>query len=65
MLFFIQPEEAVCANCRHYVQHYTVERKLAFPTNCGHCVYPRLKDRRPGTAACGYFEKRRKEDDKT
>lgn len=60
----IEETEAVCANCKHYVQHYMIrEHPLSttgigqFSTvNCGHCVHPRVKERRPSDT-CANFEK--------
>ena len=49
--FGIAPDSEVCGNCEHFVQHYNanlfwsrnVERVT--PMHCGHCTYPRLKNR--------------------
>ena len=49
--FGIEPDSEVCGNCEHFVQHYNanlfwsrnVERVT--PMHCGHCTYPRLKNR--------------------
>ena len=57
---WIGDDEMVCANCGHYCQHYTEIAIRCFrPTNCGHCVYPRMKDRRPGHPACEHWEERK------
>jgi len=45
----------VCRNCQHYRQHYLLDSETAIPVNCGHCVYPRLKKRKPQSSACRYF----------
>jgi len=55
-------EEYTCENCTHFRQHYIhfwEQRYDAIP--CGHCVYPRLKYRRPDTLACVYFREKREE----
>lgn len=45
----ITDDESTCANCEHYVQHYTsIDGVHMTPCNCGHCVYPRVKSRKPG-----------------
>ena len=58
----IQEHEEVCGNCKHYKQHLV---KCEYPggkgwylqpTNCGHCVHPRMKKRRPGELACVHYE---------
>ena len=38
-----------CANCRHYMRHYVFmpESNGYIPVDCGHCMYPRIKYRRP------------------
>lgn len=50
--------ERVCANCRHFHQHYVQSDKNpthAVPIAMGHCSYPRVKDRNTGDI-CHYFE---------
>ena len=39
----IAPHLPVCANCRFFLRHYLVDGR---PLECGHCTYPRLKDRK-------------------
>lgn len=61
MLFGINEKEEVCANCKHFIQHYTKTRlKGVSPCNAGHCIYPRMKARKPGDTcvhfAFGYWE---------
>ncbi len=34
---------SMCANCAHYYPHY---REDGWPLGCGHCSYPRMKQRR-------------------
>jgi len=52
--------EEVCANCKHYCQHYSLGSKLSSPywVNCGHCIFPRLKNRKPDCKVCEHFELR-------
>jgi len=52
--------ENVCANCKHYHQHYSSGPALPSPywVNCGHCVFPRLKHRKPNCKGCEHFEVR-------
>lgn len=53
--------EVCCANCRHFRLHYVrLQDNLPekyMPTAVGHCVYPRLKDRR-AYDRCGDFERK-------
>ena len=55
----IEDKEEVCANCKHYNLHY-VNMQGQFgigfmPINYGHCVFPRVKDRKPSDT-CDKFE---------
>lgn len=48
--------EPTCKDCQYFRQHYVLfldDRFTAVP--CGHCVYPRLKHRKPDTFACVNF----------
>ena len=49
---------AHCRECRHFLQHYILDEQSCTPINCGHCRYPRLKHRHPGSKACDHFETR-------
>lgn len=51
-------EAECCANCRHYHQHYIYCAECNGFTYCfdGHCVYPRMKHRRPDQL-CEHFER--------
>lgn len=35
------PEAPLCANCKHFYQHYT---QSGVEVQCGHCAYPRGQD---------------------
>lgn len=54
-------DTATCKNCVHFYQHYTLTQSRATPIDCGHCAFPRLKKRRPGTPACVHFSLRSSE----
>lgn len=55
-------EEPQCKDCKHFRQHYVHFLELRYtPVPCGHCVYPRLKHRKPNTFACVYFSEKEKE----
>ena len=47
-----------CKDCFYFRQHYVKSGKTYLKAGCGHCKYPRLKNRRPETPACGYFKVR-------
>lgn len=48
--------EPTCASCIHFRRHYIRFDEFRFTeVPCGHCVYPRLKHRRPDTPACVHF----------
>lgn len=46
---------STCRNCTHFHQHYVIDDQCACPVNCGHCNYPRLKERTPDTPSCKHF----------
>lgn len=55
----ISKEEKVCVNCKYFIQHYIYDERFHndfLPCNAGHCVKPRVKDRKPGRKACERFE---------
>ena len=53
-----------CADCIHYRRHYIRFDEFRFTeVPCGHCVFPRLKHRKPHTPACNNFKPRKKETD--
>ena len=39
-------QDEVCGSCAYFHRHYGKRKDTYFPLNLGHCVYPRLKDRR-------------------
>ena len=47
-----------CKDCFHYIQHYVIFGKDLMTAYCGHCTYPRIKDRKPDTPACGKFTRK-------
>ena len=54
---WIDDNEPVCANCAHYYDHYAYNGRHYIPCTCGHCVYPRIKHRKP-TQSCERFKKK-------
>lgn len=44
-----------CKDCRHYLQHYTLDEQKVFRVYCGHCTQSRIKHRSPDSKACGQF----------
>ena len=49
-------KEKICKNCVHYRRHYILHKDRCTPVNCGHCIYPGLKNRKPDKAACVHFK---------
>lgn len=39
--------QQVCCTCTHYQQHYYRAKKQYREVYCGHCIKPRLKQRKP------------------
>ena len=52
-------EKKVCADCAHFRQHYLLSSDCVKTVNCGHCVHPGLKHRKPQIPACEYYSVRR------
>ena len=53
-----------CQNCKHFRQHYGLEETRIFRVYCGHCVLPRIKNKKPDQKACEKFaQKENKEKD--
>ena len=53
-----QEELKTCQYCKHFLRHYTKFRyKQFFPLDVGHCINPRLRDKRIDTPACHRFVK--------
>lgn len=51
--------DPTCENCMYFRQHYILFYEGHYnPVPCGHCVFPRLKHRRPDTPACVYYAPR-------
>ena len=44
-----------CKTCEHFYQHYSVDDQSYTVTNCGHCVFPRLKHRKPDQKCCEHY----------
>ncbi len=62
MLFGINEKEEVCANCKHFIQHYIKSCYTGVSAcNAGHCIYPRMKVRKPGDT-CIHFAFEYRED---
>jgi len=56
-------EEIKCRMCRYFLQHYVrTEVGNYMETDCGHCIYPRVKPRKPDTLACVYFTEKKVDD---
>ena len=49
-------EKKTCKDCEHFWQHYIFDQNRYYAANCGHCVYPGLKDRRPDAKICTHFQ---------
>lgn len=56
----IEFDSQVCANCKHFYQHYVLDSwsRSYKKIHLGHCVYPRQKEKMV-TNGCAHFEPRR------
>lgn len=48
-------EQNFCQACKYFRQHYVRLGKGYMEVSDGHCVYPRLKQRKTTTPACQHF----------
>lgn len=46
----------VCGDCVYFRQHYIFENGRYSPIDCGHCVFPNLKQREKLSKACKNFQ---------
>ena len=45
-----------CSDCKYYVQHYAKINNQGYRSvYCGHCHFPRAKNRKPDSPACEKF----------
>ena len=51
-----------CESCRHFVQHFAVYKGKCIKVYCGHCIYPRIKERKPDTLACKHYKEKAEEE---
>lgn len=61
--FAIPDDSCCCINCHNFRQHYIEDHPgshLAVPVFFGHCMYPRVKIRRPSDT-CEKFKERENE----
>lgn len=56
-------ENLTCETCRHFCRHFVYIEKRYQEVPFGHCIFPRLKQRRSNTPACAHYQPRRPEDD--
>ena len=49
-------KEECCKSCKHFRQHYVKMGRRYSEVFCGHCVYPRLKTRKPDAEGCKYYK---------
>lgn len=47
-----------CKTCSYFRHHYHIDEECYMQIDCGHCIYPRLKHRKPNTKACSYYQHR-------
>lgn len=45
-----------CADCCHYLRHYTFNKRKIFQVYCGHCTFLRARRKLPDAKACENFE---------
>ena len=56
-------QKKCCGTCKHYREHYVRYSDGRYvPIAHGHCVRPRLKDRRKETDGCAYWTAKEEKD---
>ncbi len=53
-------QNSTCKTCNFFVQHYYKRNNRFFILYCGHCIYPRIKNRNPDTPSCNYYKHKNK-----
>lgn len=44
--------ENQCKTCQYFLQHYTLTRRILIRVHCGHCVFSKVKRKKPDAKAC-------------
>ena len=44
-----------CESCKHFHQHYSLKNGILMRVHCGHCIFPRVKHKRPCSKICEHF----------
>ena len=55
--------EKICQTCVHFLQHFAKRKSSYVPVDCGHCIYPRVKPRKPETLGCKYYKEKIEEEE--
>ena len=48
-------ENPTCQTCARFHQHYGISEGKIFRLHCGHCVYPKMRNKRPTATACQHY----------
>lgn len=54
----VNMDNKICENCKHFIQHYIELEEKYTTVFCGHCIYPRIKNRKPNEKACDHYKER-------
>lgn len=49
-------KDCCCSDCCYFLQHYTFNKRRLFRVYCGHCIFSKVKRKRPDAKACDHFE---------
>ena len=44
-----------CKTCAHFRQHYILTEGRIMRVFCGHCIFPKVKHKRPFSKACEHY----------
>lgn len=45
-------DQNTCSTCVYYQQHYALGQRKIFRVHCGHCIYTRVRKKRPNSKIC-------------
>ena len=49
-------DQKFCQTCMHFRQHYSLDSRKFIQVHCGHCVYPKVKTKKPYAKICDHYQ---------
>lgn len=44
-----------CSSCQYFKQHYVLDHRKLVRIFCGHCIFSKVKSKRPDAKSCGSY----------